>query len=533
MKKILAYIEGNERVLYLLALLLALPAFFINLGLTPLLADEPTRALVALEMIISDNYVVPTINGDFYYNKPPLYNWILVALFKLTGDYSEWMIRIPSAVPLIFYAITIYYWLKKELDARVAFLTAIMFATCGRMLIYSSLLGHIDILYAWLVYVGFISLYRFARKEQWLALFAVSYTITALGFLMKGLPSIVFQGISLLVLFSYRKQFKKLFSWQHLVGGLFFLLIVGAYFYSYHQHNSLEQYFNTLWVESSKRTVAEKPWYETIAYLFLFPFDQFMHLFPWSVLVLFVFKKGFFKKMMAHPFLKFNFMMLAFNVIIYWLSPDTKPRYLFMLYPMLFSLLAYAWYAHRDTLKKARAFTEHLFLGILFLFALVAIAAPFWEVVKDVPNVMLKTALLLVGLSAIIYLYLRLKAQRMLLFGIALLLGRIGFDWFVLPYRHQTNSLEQRRNAAIEVGTITKGEVVQILPLSPMNHNISYYIERERMDFITREWERDRITTGRFYVATESQLKGKKYRHYHNFSTKHDNTPLILVKFEP
>ena len=62
---------------FFLLLLFALPAFFINLGLLPLFADEPTRANVALEMILSGNYSVPTIGGEYYYNKPPFYNWIL------------------------------------------------------------------------------------------------------------------------------------------------------------------------------------------------------------------------------------------------------------------------------------------------------------------------------------------------------------------------------------------------------------------------------------------------------------------------
>ena len=39
--------------------------------------DEAIRSLVALEMKLSGNLITPTLHGEYYYNKPPLYNWIL------------------------------------------------------------------------------------------------------------------------------------------------------------------------------------------------------------------------------------------------------------------------------------------------------------------------------------------------------------------------------------------------------------------------------------------------------------------------
>lgn len=67
----------KNNIVYIIIFTLLIPALFINLGKMPLSSDEPTRSVVALEMNLSGNYVTPTINGDYYYNKPPLYNWIL------------------------------------------------------------------------------------------------------------------------------------------------------------------------------------------------------------------------------------------------------------------------------------------------------------------------------------------------------------------------------------------------------------------------------------------------------------------------
>ena len=75
MQKIENYISRFPGKTFAALLFLAIPPFFINLGLLPLFADEPTRANVALEMILSGNYSVPTIGGEYYYNKPPVYNY--------------------------------------------------------------------------------------------------------------------------------------------------------------------------------------------------------------------------------------------------------------------------------------------------------------------------------------------------------------------------------------------------------------------------------------------------------------------------
>ena len=78
------------------AMLLCIPAFLLNLGMAPFIGDEAIRALVAYEMMLSDNYLVPTMRGDFYFSKPPLYNWILIGFFKLFGGVNEWVSRIPT-----------------------------------------------------------------------------------------------------------------------------------------------------------------------------------------------------------------------------------------------------------------------------------------------------------------------------------------------------------------------------------------------------------------------------------------------------
>jgi 4-amino-4-deoxy-L-arabinose transferase-like glycosyltransferase len=80
----------------LLALVLALLAF--RLGAVPLLGpDEPRYARVAVEMQRSGEWVRPTLQGEPWLEKPPLYYWLAGAAFARLGE-REAAARLPSVL---------------------------------------------------------------------------------------------------------------------------------------------------------------------------------------------------------------------------------------------------------------------------------------------------------------------------------------------------------------------------------------------------------------------------------------------------
>src|SRR5262245_24401704 len=78
-------------VLYILSAL-------TNLGYFNLQGEEPRRALISIEMMKSGDYVLPHALGWEYYNKPPLFNWILSGFMSITGSTSEFVSRLPSLI---------------------------------------------------------------------------------------------------------------------------------------------------------------------------------------------------------------------------------------------------------------------------------------------------------------------------------------------------------------------------------------------------------------------------------------------------
>jgi 4-amino-4-deoxy-L-arabinose transferase-like glycosyltransferase len=76
-------------------LLLSLLLFAAGLGLRdPWPADEPRFALIAHDMVLSGNWLIPRVGGEAYSDKPPLFMWLVAGAYALIGN-----LRIASLLP--------------------------------------------------------------------------------------------------------------------------------------------------------------------------------------------------------------------------------------------------------------------------------------------------------------------------------------------------------------------------------------------------------------------------------------------------
>ncbi|HMR42655.1 MAG TPA: hypothetical protein PKC40_02420 [Saprospiraceae bacterium] len=487
------------RRIYFFILLLLVPALLVNLGLLALIDDEGIRSLVALEMKISGNYITPTLAGDLYYNKPPLYNWILLSFFELTGTVSEFIARLPTVIFLLGYAATVFYFFKKEIGTRAAFLNSLALITCGRIFFYDSMLGLIDICFSWIVFTLFMLVFFEYKKGRLLRLFVLTYLLTAAGFLMKGLPALVFQAFTLTAFFIYKKDFKKLFTWQHLAGGLIFLLLTGGYYFLYQQQNSLETVFSTLFTESSKRTAVNYGWQATLLHLFTFPFEMVYHFLPWSVLVIYFFKKESLRLVLKNEFLTYCALIFLVNISVYWASVEVYPRYLLMFPPLIFGIF---WHLHFQYFEKntwQRSSLEILFLVICTALTLLSLLPFFWERAAAVENSSLKATLIFLAAALCTGFYYRLKNYRWEILMLFLLVFRLGFDWFVLPDRNGEDWGDEVRKSSIEIGESSKNKSLFLLQNSDIQPANAFYLTRARMKKLERQFEN--FQPGAWYIA--------------------------------
>src|SRR5258705_6898626 len=147
-------------VFYILAVL-------IHLNYYPLNGDEPRRAIIAIEMRHSGNFIMPTTMGWIYYNKPPIYNWLISACMFLTGSENEIPVRLPSLIAILLWSIINCQVLKKIVPREVAALSSLFLMTSLDIFFWGlNNGGEIDIFYSFIVYLQVISIFYFNLQKR-------------------------------------------------------------------------------------------------------------------------------------------------------------------------------------------------------------------------------------------------------------------------------------------------------------------------------------------------------------------------------
>lgn len=515
-----------RRILYFIILVLVIPAFVINLGMIAFLDDEGIRALIALEMKLSGNYITPTMLGQFYYNKPPLYNWILLCFFNLTGVINEWTTRLPTVFFLLCYGATAYYFFKKNFDTKFGFLMAFITMTVGRIFIYDSMFGLIDICYSWVIFTMFMVIYDRWKAGNYSQIFAFAYFLAAVAYMLKGLPTFIFLGATLLALFVWKKEFKKLFSVAHLIGILIFAAIVGGYYLLYLQHNSLDDLFPQMLGQSTRRTVVRYGWEKTILNLFTFPFEQLYHFLPWTFMIIYLFQKDILKKLFVNDFLNFCMLTFIVNIPLYWTSPEVFPRYLLMFQPIFFAPLLYLHFQNNGWQKQVLK-TIALFIGGAVAVASLALA--FIPQTKVADFLFLKMAFLFFSSSAIVWFFYKKKQERFLLFIALLFVFRIGFNWFVLPDRLKNDRGSRMRISATKLGEMTKDQQLFVGRNTEMEWAPGFYITNARQKIMPRKKDTEPYIKDAWYVIDPYKKPDLKMKQEFELTCRHRQPKLRAV----
>jgi 4-amino-4-deoxy-L-arabinose transferase-like glycosyltransferase len=427
-----------------LLLLLCPPAYLINLHLAAFTGDEAIRALVAYEMALSDNYVATTIHGASYINKPPLFNWLVLCAFKLYGAVNELPSRLVTLCFLVVFTVGVFRVVRRELGFDMGILTAFSVATSGRFLFYDAMLGLIDTTFSAVVYFGMMSLYAYGKRDKPWAFFLVSYALMAVGFMLKGLPAVVFQGITLLVACWFFDRLRWLFSVKHAVGIALAAVVVGAWLWWYAQYRPLEVLLPNLLHESAKRTVVAYSWSRFFKHLYEFPYKQLYHFLPWSLLLVCLFDRHVRTRLQV-PFVRYNALVLLANLPLYWTSVHVEPRYLLMFVPLFNTVGLYLLAQHQRERSVHFTVVYGVWGALLVLISIACAALPFVPAVQYLGYVWYVGPLAALALGVLAALYFTDGNGFLWWFIGALLVVRIVFDLVVLQARHDESITTRAR----------------------------------------------------------------------------------------
>ena len=167
----------------------ALLCFSAGTGWLPLMdRDEPRFAEASREMIESGNWLVPYLNGQYRFDKPPLIYWLQAGGISLLGP-SELAVRLPSVLSATLTAGLLALWGRRLSGDRAGMTSALVWVACPQAFV------HAHLAVADMAMVFFFTLSCWSGWElhqargdrraisRW---FLVFFGSLALGFLAKG-----------------------------------------------------------------------------------------------------------------------------------------------------------------------------------------------------------------------------------------------------------------------------------------------------------------------------------------------------------
>lgn len=257
--------------------------------------DEPRVAEIGREMWLTGNWALPTLNGKPFLEKPPLYFLAVAATFKLYGEASDRVARIPSGVFGFGGAVALFLLGRMVFGPRVGFLSAFILATSMEYFRTAHWLL-VDSALVWSVISAmacFMAGYLAEGKGWKTFYYLLFYLFSSLAFLSKGLIGLAFPGLGVLAFLIFERNLKALWTMRVGLGtAVFFGLSVpwvlalwhadgGGHLKTFFVENHLQRFL------SGGRLGHHRPLY---FYLTAFP-ESFL---PWTSFLIPVLWRAFF-----------------------------------------------------------------------------------------------------------------------------------------------------------------------------------------------------------------------------------------------
>ncbi len=254
--------------------------FFYGLAQFGLIgADEPRYAQVAREMLERHAWITPTLGGEPWLEKPPLYYWQAMIAYSVFGV-SDWAARLPSAINATVLVLAVYFFLRRfrpgwEVDG------ALITASCAGTIGYARA-ASMDMALAATFTIAMLGWWswRESGKRIYLAAF---YVFIALGMLAKG-PVAPF--LALVVILAYAATVREITPvrktlWQP--GILLFCVIALPWYFAVQIRNP--EFVGEFIVQHNLERFSTNLYHHTEPLWYYLPVTA-LALIPWTVFVI-------------------------------------------------------------------------------------------------------------------------------------------------------------------------------------------------------------------------------------------------------
>lgn len=358
--------------------------FFFNIGNYALMDVDETRYVsMARDMFHSKDFLTLYLNGEYFFEKPPLYFWGECLSFALFGKITEFTARFPVALYGTLSTLLVYFTGKKIISRRYGFISALILATTLEFVMLAKF-AILDIVVTtcigFSVMFGFLTQFVSDKNKKYM--WWLFYIFSGLAVMAKGIPGFVVPFAVMFFVTLYNKTFKQIFKPQYILPGfaLFFLIVLPWHIVMLKMHDPL--FFNEYIMKhhinrffSSSEIDREQPFY------FYFV-TVLWGLIPWvfSGIAVGITKLKAFKNFSvselnnSQKFLMFNIIAFIVTMLFFSSSSTKLITYILPVYFFTAFILGFIWedYIFNEKYKKPVNLTVYILGGICILAAIVA-----------------------------------------------------------------------------------------------------------------------------------------------------------------
>lgn len=244
LSKIKNFAEKHTELLTVLGLgIIFYFLFFHGIGTYALMdVDETRYVTMARDMFNSKDFMTLYLNGEYFFEKPPLYFWQECLSFALWGKINEFSARFPVALLGFLFSFIVYFTSRKRISRSFGIFTSLILATSLEFIILAKY-AILDIVLTF--YIGLAMIMYFQtffcleqhKKFYWWAF----YLFSGLAVMAKGIPGFVVPFGTVFFCSLVTKRFKEIFKPKYFIPGilLFLLVVLPWHIIMLHKYNPL------------------------------------------------------------------------------------------------------------------------------------------------------------------------------------------------------------------------------------------------------------------------------------------------------
>ena len=384
MEKTINFIKKHRDLFTFLGLLvICYFVFFFNIGNYALMDVDETRYVsMARDMFHGKDFLTLYLNGDYFFEKPPLYFWGECLSFAIFGKVNEFTARFPVALYGTLSTLLVYFTGKKVVSRRFGVISAIILATTLEFVILAKF-AILDIVVTtcigFSVMFGFLSQFVSDKNKKYM--WWLFYIFSGLAVMAKGIPGFVVPFAVMFFVTLANKTFKQVFRPQYILPGflLFFLIVLPWHIIMFKIHDPL--FFNEYIMKhhinrffSSSQIDRKQPFYFYILTLL-------WGLIPWifSVIAIAIAKVKAIKNISfkdlsdRKKFLLFNGIAFLVTMLFFSVSKTKLITYILPVYFFTSFLIGALWenYMFNNKYKKPVNISVYILGGICILAGIV------------------------------------------------------------------------------------------------------------------------------------------------------------------